>query len=199
MCATIWRRLNCCAIKASQPLRCAWVHLELPAACLRLSLAVFLTYARPDNEMGTAPGQLTAQEFMNVYSFARITPATNLFAVVGWPIEHSLSPLLHNAAFSATQFNGAYVPLAIPPEWEHFNASIGELSASAILNLRGISVTLPHKEHALRWCKQQGGVGDVVSEWCGAANTLIFPTTALRTLSTPTRPPRLPRLLPRLA
>ena len=134
----------------------------------------FLTYARPDNEMGTAPGQLTAQDFINVYSFARITPATIVFAVVGWPIEHSLSPLLHNAAFGVTQFNGAYVPLAIPPEWEHFNASIGELSASAILNLRGISVTLPHKEHALRWCKQQGGVGDVVSDWCGAANTLIF-------------------------
>ena len=134
----------------------------------------FLTYARPDNEMGTAPGQLTAQEFINVYSFTRITRATTLFAVVGWPIEHSLSPLLHNAAFGATQFNGAYVPLAIPPEWEHFNASIGELSASAILNLHGVSVTLPHKEHALRWCKQQGGVGDVVSEWCGAANTMIF-------------------------
>ncbi|MSR33874.1 MAG: type I 3-dehydroquinate dehydratase [Phycisphaerales bacterium] len=134
----------------------------------------FLTYARPDNEMGTAPGQLTAQEFINVYSFARITPATKLFAVVGWPIEHSLSPLLHNAAFSATQFNGAYVPMAIPPEWEHFKASLGEMSGSTILNLRGVSVTLPHKEHALRWCKQQGGDADLVSEWCGAANTLIF-------------------------
>ena len=134
----------------------------------------FLTYARPDNEMGTAPGQLTAQEFIHVYSFARITPATNLFAVVGWPIEHSLSPLLHNAAFTATQFNGAYVPLAIPPEWEHFKASLGEMVASPVLNLRGLSVTLPHKEHALRWCKQQGGVGDLVSEWCGAANTLLF-------------------------
>ncbi len=134
----------------------------------------FLTYARPDNEMGTAPGQLTAQEFIHVYSFARITPATNLFAVVGWPIEHSLSPLLHNAAFTATQFNGAYVPLAIPPEWEHFKASLSEMVASPVLNLRGLSVTLPHKEHALRWCKQQGGVGDVVSEWCGAANTLLF-------------------------
>jgi len=134
----------------------------------------FLTYARPDNEMGTAPGQLTAQEFIHVYSFARITPATNLFAVVGWPIEHSLSPLLHNAAFTATQFNGAYVPLATPPEWEHFKASLGEMVASPVLNLRGLSVTLPHKEHALRWCKQQGGVGDVVSEWCGAANTLLF-------------------------
>ena len=134
----------------------------------------FLTYARPDNEIGTAPGQLTAQEFIHVYSFARITPATNLFAVVGWPIEHSLSPLLHNAAFTATQFNGAYVPLAIPPEWEHFKASLGEMVASPVLNLRGLSVTLPHKEHALRWCKQQGGIGDVVSEWCGAANTLLF-------------------------
>jgi 3-dehydroquinate dehydratase/shikimate dehydrogenase len=134
----------------------------------------FLTYARPDGEMGTAPGQLTVEEFIGVYSFQHITTAAQVFGVIGWPVEHSLSPLLHNAAFTATQFNGAYVPLAIPSEWEHFKASLGEIAASPILNLRGVSVTLPHKEHALRWCKQQGGSADVVSEWCGAANTLIF-------------------------
>ena len=134
----------------------------------------FLTYARPDGEMGTAPGQLTVEEFIDVYSFQHITTAAQVFGVIGWPVEHSLSPLLHNAAFTARQFNGAYVPLAIPSEWEHFKASLGEIAASPILNLRGVSVTLPHKEHALRWCRQQGGSADVVSEWCGAANTLIF-------------------------
>ena len=134
----------------------------------------FLTYARPDGEMGTAPGQLTVEELTHVYPFQNITQATKIFAVAGWPVEHSLSPLLHNAAFAATQFNGAYVPLAIPSEWEHFKASLGEMSASPILNLRGVSVTIPHKEHALRWCKQQAGGTDVVSEWCGAANTIIF-------------------------
>ena len=134
----------------------------------------FLTYARPDGEMGTAPGQLTVEELTHVYPFQNITQATKIFAVAGWPVEHSLSPLLHNAAFAATQFNGAYVPLAIPPEWEHFKASLGEMSASPILNLRGVSVTIPHKEHALRWCKQQAGGTDVVSEWCGAANTIVF-------------------------
>ncbi len=134
----------------------------------------FLTYARPDGEMGTAPGQLTVEELTHVYPFQNITQATKIFAVAGWPVEHSLSPLLHNAAFAATQFNGAYVPLAIPPEWEHFKASLSEMSASPILNLRGVSVTIPHKEHALRWCKQQAGGTDVVSEWCGAANTIVF-------------------------
>jgi 3-dehydroquinate dehydratase/shikimate dehydrogenase len=137
----------------------------------------FLTYARPDGEMGTAPGQLTVEELTHVYPFQNITQATQIFAVAGWPVEHSLSPLLHNAAFAATQFNGAYVSLAIPPEWEHFKASLGEMSASPILNLRGVSVTIPHKEHAWRWCKQQGGSIDVVSEWCGAANTIIFSHT----------------------
>ena len=134
----------------------------------------FLTYARPNGEMGTAPGQLTVEELTHVYPFQNITRATKIFAVAGWPVEHSLSPLLHNAAFAATQFNGAYVPLAIPPEWEHFKASLGEMSASPIINLRGVSVTIPHKEHALRWCKQQAGSTDVVSEWCGAANTIVF-------------------------
>ena len=137
----------------------------------------FLTYARPDGEMGTAPGQFTVEELTHVYPFQNITQATQIFAVAGWPVEHSLSPLLHNAAFAATQFNGAYVSLAIPPEWEHFKASLSEMSASPILNLRGVSVTIPHKEHAWRWCKQQGGSIDVVSEWCGAANTIIFSHT----------------------
>ncbi len=134
----------------------------------------FLTYARPDGEMGTAPGQLTVDELINVYALPHMTPATTVFAVVGWPVEHSLSPLLHNAAFVARQFNGAYVPLAIPPEWEHFKASIGDMCAAPLLNLRGVSVTLPHKEHALRLCQEQGGACDTVSQWCGAANTLLF-------------------------
>ena len=69
--------------------------------------------------------------------------------------------------------------MAIPSEWEHFKASLGEMSASPILNLRGVSVTIPHKEHALRWCKQQAGGTDVVSEWCGAANTIIFSHTGV--------------------
>ncbi len=146
----------------------------IPSRVLAPKFGGFLTYARPDGEMGTAPGQLTVEELTHVYPFQNITQATKIFAVAGWPVEHSLSPLLHNAAFAATQFNGAYVPLAIPPEWEHFKASLGEMSASPILNLRGVSVTIPHKEHALRWCKQQAGGTDVVSEWCGAANTIVF-------------------------
>ena len=67
----------------------------------------FLTYARPDGEKGTAPGQHTVEELTHVYPFQNITQATKIFAVAGWPVEHSLSPLLHNAAFAATQFNGS--------------------------------------------------------------------------------------------
>ncbi|MCE9619849.1 MAG: type I 3-dehydroquinate dehydratase [Planctomycetes bacterium] len=133
----------------------------------------FLTYARAEGDLGTAPGQLSVQELKHLYHLSRLTRSTRVFGVVGWPVEHSLSPLLHNAAFAAADFDGAYVPFAVPSEWEHFKASVGELFESPLLQLGGLSITLPHKEHALRWCKERGGTADAVSEWCGAANTLV--------------------------
>ncbi len=133
----------------------------------------FLTYARVDHDPGTAPGQPTVRELATTLRAPRVAAATRVFGVVGWPVERSLSPLLHNAAFEAAGVDGAYTTFAVPPEWEHFKASVGELFDSALLQLGGISVTIPHKEHALRWCRERGGAADAASEWAGAANTLV--------------------------
>jgi shikimate dehydrogenase len=65
------------------------------------------------------------------------TPA--LFAVFGNPVVHSLSPVMHNAAFAATGFNGVYAAIRVK---DIRLAAAGMRS----LGLRGASVTLPHKE-----------------------------------------------------
>jgi len=145
----------------------------MPSRVLAAKFGAFLTYARPEGDPGTAPGQPTVSQLRELYRFDALTPDTSVFGVVGWPIEHSLSPHLHNAGFGAIGFDGVYLPLPVPPEWEHFKASLHAMLDFKPLDLRGLSVTLPHKEHLVRFVREGGGRLDVLSERCGSANTLL--------------------------
>jgi shikimate dehydrogenase len=69
-----------------------------------------------------------------------ISGRTRLVGILGWPVEHSLSPAMQNAAFSAAGLDWAYVPLPTPPE--HLAEAIRGLVA---LGLAGANVTSPHK------------------------------------------------------
>jgi len=87
-----------------------------------------------------------------------------LAAVLGWPVAHSRSPAIHNAAYRALGIDAVYVPLAVPP---------GELQA-ALLGVRamgflGANVTVPHKEEARRLCDEV----DELAAAVGAVNTVV--------------------------
>ena len=64
--------------------------------------------------------------------------APALFAVLGNPVSHSLSPVMHNHAFSAVGFNGLYIPLEV----DDIQLAISGLR---LLNFKGASITIPHK------------------------------------------------------
>lgn len=121
------------------------------------------TYAGFSREREMAPGQLTLAETRNLYRFNRITDATKVFGVIGDPIAHSLSPLLHNAAFREIGFDGVYLPLRIPAD--HLEESLQEFDR---LGISGYSVTIPHKVAALEF----SDVPDIQSDLIGASNTL---------------------------
>jgi shikimate dehydrogenase len=74
-----------------------------------------------------------------------IAGSTTLVGILGWPVEHSLSPRMHNAAFAALGLDWAYVPLPTRPE-RLAEAVIG-LGA---LGFAGASVTTPHKLEVAR-------------------------------------------------
>jgi shikimate dehydrogenase len=85
-------------------------------------------------------------------------------AVLGWPIGHSRSPVLHGHWLRRYGIAGAYVPLAVAPE-----TAEAALRALPALGLAGANVTLPHKELALK-------VAHSATERAlriGAANTLV--------------------------
>ena len=95
----------------------------------------------------------------------RISGATTVAGVVGAPVRHSLSPLIHNAWIEAAGVDGVYVALA--PDPEHFPKLLDGLRGGA---LRGLNVTLPFKEVALAAANR---VSDRARR-AGAANLLVF-------------------------
>ena len=70
-----------------------------------------------------------------------ISATTKLAAVIGSPIDHSLSPALHNAGFAATGVDWVYTAFELAP-----GAAAAALDAMRILGIGGMSVTMPHKE-----------------------------------------------------
>ena len=145
----------------------------------------FLTFATLDSGEETAPGQPTIRELRALHRFDSIGPSTRVYGIAGWPVNASWSPLVHNAGFDQSGFDGVYLRLPIPPEWEHFKATIGAFLDHAGLDFSGMSVTMPHKEHLVRFVREAGGELDELSVLCGAANTLVVDDDGtLRALNT---------------
>jgi 3-dehydroquinate dehydratase / shikimate dehydrogenase len=123
------------------------------------------TYATFHHERTLAPGQLSFQQMTEMYHYEEIEPGTAVYGVIGDPIGHSLSPLVHNAAMREMGVNGVYIPFRVPRE--HLLQFLEDAPA---LGVRGLSVTIPHKEPVLRNLTTL----DETTRGIGAANTLIF-------------------------
>lgn len=92
-----------------------------------------------------------------------IDGGTSLFGIVGHPVAHSLSPVMHNAALQAMGINGIYVPMDVTD----IRAAVSGLRT---LGFTGVSVTIPHKEQVMACLDEV----DPVAERIGAVNTLLF-------------------------
>ncbi len=88
---------------------------------------------------------------------------TTVFAVIGSPVEHSLSPAMQNAAFAAVGFDGTYV--ALPVAAAELEAAV---QGARALGFGGLNVTVPHKEAVVPLCVQL----DDVAAQVGAVNVL---------------------------
>ena len=94
-----------------------------------------------------------------------LTGAGRIAGVVGWPISHSLSPILHGYWLDALKIDGALVPLAV--RREDFAPAILALQRAGF---QGVNVTVPHKEAAFALAH---GCDEAAST-AGAANLLVF-------------------------
>ena len=93
-----------------------------------------------------------------------ITGRAKLAGVMGWPVGHSLSPILHGYWLETLGIDGSYVPLAVKPE--DFEGALRTLPK---LGFAGANVTIPHKQAALAAVDEI----DTVAQRIGAVNTVL--------------------------
>ncbi len=146
-----------------------------PSRILAARFGAPFTYATFHEERALAPGQLSFAQMRDTYHYDQITPNTEVYAVIADPIGHSLSPTVHNAAFRALNMDKLYIPLRVPRE------DLGDfMTYCRGFGLRGLSVTIPHKEEIL----QHVDGSDRAVDHIGAANTVVmdgFDKTAYNT------------------
>ncbi len=109
-------------------------------------------------------------------SVRSITGTTQVAAVIGSPVTHSLSPALHNAAFAAAGANWVYTAFEVAP-----GSAAAAVSAMRTLGLGGLSVTMPHKEDIAAALDEL----DPAAEALRSVNTVVrLPDGRLRGCST---------------
>ncbi len=94
-----------------------------------------------------------------------ITGKTKLFGLIGDPVEHSLSPSMHNAAFKYFNLDYVYVPFHVKKEY--LEAAV---QGARSLEIKGLNVTIPHKTAVMKYLD----VLDHTAELIGAVNTIKF-------------------------
>lgn len=138
--------------------------LGAPSRILAGKFGAPFTYSAFNIERGIAPGILSSEEMTRVYRYNAIGPATRVYAVIGDPVAHSLSPLVHNAAFAALGLDCVLMPMRTP------QSDLAEtLKRFDTVPIEGYCVTLPLKESAAALASRR----DAEVELTGAANTLV--------------------------
>ncbi len=119
------------------------------------------TFASPDADLATAPGQVSVRAMLDLYRLEHLDQATRIFGVAGNPIAHSLSPLMHNTAFRREVVNAVMLPLKV-------RILEDLLTLARELPLAGVAVTMPLKQEVLPHLANM----DPLTARIGACNTL---------------------------
>ncbi|URD99650.1 Bifunctional 3-dehydroquinate dehydratase shikimate [Musa troglodytarum] len=122
----------------------------------------YLTFGTLGAGKESAPGQPTISDLLNVYNIRQIGTDTKVFGIIGKPVGHSKSPILHNAAFKSAGLNAVYVSFLV-------DVLADFLNAYSSADFAGFSCTIPHKEAAVRCCDEV----DPIAKSIGAVNTIV--------------------------
>ncbi|HEY2784234.1 MAG TPA: shikimate dehydrogenase [Fimbriiglobus sp.] len=142
-------------------------EIGFPSRFLSLKYGAPWIYCAFNKERGVAPGIPGHEDFRTTYPFRAINAATAIYGVIGDPVSHSFSPVLHNHMYQRLKVNAICLPFRIPKEL--LDDSLNALDG---LPVRGYSVTIPHKEAVARYARE----ADETVRLTKAANTLVrFP------------------------
>ncbi len=149
-----------------------------------------LTFASLKRESATAPGQPTIREMLDLYRFRSIQASTKVYGVLGWPVGHSMSPLIHNAGFEAVGHDGVYLPMPVAPGENEddarasFKATVEGVLRWPALDFAGASVTIPFKSCPRAGAEPFAMDADGLVTAAGAANTIAVAPDGWRLANT---------------
>lgn len=143
---------------------CAMGNLGVPSRILASKLNSYLTFTSPIETCGNTAGigHIDPITLNEMYRFREIDEHTRIYAVTGWPLKVTSSPLIHNQGYQKHGLNNVFIPLASTSMAETFEFA-------NFLGIKGMAVTVPYKQDAM---EQADEIGIEVSE-IGACNTLV--------------------------
>jgi 3-dehydroquinate dehydratase / shikimate dehydrogenase len=137
---------------------------------LGLAHGAYMTYAALDRGGETAPGQITADDLLNIYRVKELDRDTCVYGVIAGDTSYSMSPYIQNAAFGKAAMNRVFVPLQVDDLGEFISKMVRPESREIDLNFHGFAVTNPHKQAIIEHLDE---VDDVAAS-IGAVNTVII-------------------------
>jgi 3-dehydroquinate dehydratase / shikimate dehydrogenase len=139
-----------------------WTRL----AALQLGAPAIFGLASP----GPNPSEPTIAKLIDDYGLPEVRPVKELFAIIGNPIFHSLSPRLHNASYRAMNYPALFVPLLVDSFADFWREFVQSKQLDAFgFPINGMTVASPHKEEAFLTAKN---VSSMVQQ-TQAANILV--------------------------
>ncbi len=137
---------------------------------LALSRGAMLTFGALRRGAESASGQPTLTELKDLYRVDRLTRDSEVFGVIGNPIGHSRSPLIHNAILKALGRNGVYLPFEVDSAADFVREFVRPATRKIDWRLRGLSVTIPHKLAITTYLDSI----DPTAQRIGAVNTVVI-------------------------
>src|SRR5262245_34404288 len=142
----------------------------LMTRALALSRGATLTFGSLRRGAESAAGQPTVAELRDLYRVKQLSRASEIFGVIGNPVGHSRSPLMHNAALKALNRDGVYLPFEVDDVASFVRGFVHPRTRKLDWNLRGLSVTIPHKLSIIPHLD----VVDATAKAIGAVNTVVI-------------------------
>ncbi|OJF77381.1 MAG: 3-dehydroquinate dehydratase [Treponema sp. CETP13] len=136
----------------------------VPSRILAQRLGSFLSYSSPSETRGNlcVLNHLDPRTLVETYNFRLIDDDTKIFGVTGSPLIATSSPLIHNAGYRAHGMNAVYIPVRSDTPEE-------AIEFANQLNIKGLSVTFPHKQAIIKELKQISEKTGAI----GACNTVV--------------------------
>lgn len=150
-------------LDSSQQILCAMGPLGLPTRILADKLNSFLSFVSPPEAAKMkCIGHIDPVAMNKVYDFRSIDKNTEIFGIIGYPLEATDSPIIHNSGYRNHGMNATYIPIRAETVEE-------ALEFADVVGIKGLSVTVPHKEKVLPHLVEQA---PQVKE-IGACNTIL--------------------------